>query len=84
MLDTSEVAEQMKPTDLNPDCMEQDYIDHIMDTRVKGTYQQKIQLYRVVKVGHLLHQGKWLTKGQVQQMFPHLIGALNAMDMISS
>ena len=84
LLDTSEVEEQLTPIDLNPDCMEHATIDHIMDTQVKGTLQQKIQLYRVVKVGQLLHQDKWLTKGQVQQKFPRLIGALNAMEKISS
>ena len=84
LLDTSDVAEQLTPTDLNLDCMEQATIDQIMDRQVKGTRQQKIQLYRVVKAGQLLHQGKWLTKSQVQQKFPHLMGALNAMETISS
>ena len=84
VLDTSEVAEQLTPTKLNPDCMEQATIDRIMDMQVKGTHQQKIQLYWVVKVGQLLHQGKWLTKGQVQKKFPHLMGELNAMDTIAS
>ena len=55
LLDTSDVAEQLTPTDLNLDCMEQATIDQIMDRQVKGTCQQKIQLYRVVKVGQLLH-----------------------------
>jgi hypothetical protein len=64
--------------------MEQESIDWIMDTQVKGTFQQMIQLYRVVKAGKLLHQGKWLTKRQVQKKFPHLMGALNPMEMIAS
>ena len=55
-----------------------------MDTQVKGTRQQKIQLFRIVKTGQLLHQGKWLTKSQVQQKFPHLMGELNAMETIAS
>ena len=38
LLDTSEVAEQLTPTKLNPDCMEQTTIDRIMDTQVKGTH----------------------------------------------
>jgi hypothetical protein len=58
--------------------------DQIVDTQVKGTRQQRIQLYRVVKAGQLLHQGKWLTRGQIQQKFPHLMGALNAMETIAS
>ena len=74
----------MKPIELNLNCMEQASIDRIMDTQVKGTHQEKIQLYQVVKAGQLLQQGKWITKGQVQQKFPHLIGELNAMDTISS
>ena len=39
LLDTSEVAEQLTPTELNPDCMEQETVDRIMDTQVKGTRQ---------------------------------------------
>jgi hypothetical protein len=83
LLDTSEEVEKLKPTEIIPNCMEQATIDHILDTQVKGTRQQKIQLYGVVKAGQLLHQGKWFTKGQVQQKFPHLNGALNAMETIS-
>lgn len=36
-----------------------------METQVENTRQQNIQLYRVVKAGQLLHQGKWFTKDQV-------------------
>jgi hypothetical protein len=46
--------------------MEQASTDQIVDTQVKGSRQQWIQLYRVVKVGKILHQGKWLTWGQIQ------------------
>jgi hypothetical protein len=84
LLDTSEIAEQLTPTELNPDCMEHASTDQIVDTQVKGTRQQRIQLYRVVKAGQLLHQGKWLTRGQIQQKFPHLMGELNAMETIAS
>jgi hypothetical protein len=71
--------------------MEHASIDQIMDTEFKGTCQQRIQLYQVVKAGQLLHQGKWLTQGQgkwltqgqIQQKFPHLMGAINAMENIS-
>jgi hypothetical protein len=84
LLDTSEIVEQLTPTELNPDYMEQASTDHIVDTQVKGTCQQQIHLYRVVKAGKLLHQGKWLTWGTNQQKFPHLMGELNAMDTISS
>ena len=63
--------------------MEQATIYHIMDTHFKETREQNIQLYRVVKAGQLLHQGKWLTKGQVQQKFPHLMGELNEIKTIA-
>jgi hypothetical protein len=84
LLDTLEIEEQLKPTELKLDCMEHESMDKIMDTQVKGTQQRRIQLYRVVKVGKLLHQGKWFTRGQIQHKFPHLIGALNAMETIDS
>jgi hypothetical protein len=84
LLDTSKIEEQLTPTKLNPDCMEHASTNQIMDTQVKATSQQRIQLYRVVKARQLLHQGKWFTRGQIQQKFPHLMGALNAMDTISS
>ena len=84
LLDTSDIAEQLQPTELNPDCMEQAATDRIMDTQIKNTRQQNIQLYRVVKAGQLLQQGKWFTREQVQQKFPHLMGELNAMGTIAS
>jgi hypothetical protein len=84
LLDTSEIAKQLTPTELNPDSMELEAIDHIRDTQIKGTRQRRIQLYRVVKARQLLHQGKWLTRGQLQQKFPHLMGELNQMETISS
>jgi hypothetical protein len=37
-----------------------------MDTKMKFTRQQSIQLYRGVKAGQFLHQGKWLTKSHIQ------------------
>jgi hypothetical protein len=64
--------------------MEQASTDHIVDTQVKGTHQQRIQLYQVIKAGQLLHQGKWLTQGQIQHKFSHLMGELNAMETIAS
>ena len=84
LLDTSDIAEQLTPTELNPDCMEQATTDCIMDMQIKNTRQQQIQLYRVVKAGQLLHQGKWFTRDQVQQKFPHLMEELNAMGTIAS
>ena len=38
LLDTSDVAEQLTPTDLNPDYMEQATTDQIMDTQIKNTH----------------------------------------------
>jgi hypothetical protein len=45
LLDTSYIAEQLTPTELNLDCMEQATTDQIMDTQIKNTRQQRIQLY---------------------------------------
>jgi hypothetical protein len=72
----------MTPTKLNLNCIQQESSDHIMGTHIKGTWKQRIYLYWVVKAGHLLHQGKWLARGQIQQKFPHLMGDLNAMEKI--
>ena len=38
LLDTSEVAEQLTPTKLNPKRMQQESIDQIMETQAKGTH----------------------------------------------
>jgi hypothetical protein len=65
VLDTSDMAEQLTPTELNLDCMEQSRTNQIMDTQIKHTRKQRIPLYQVVKAGQLLHQGKWLTRDQV-------------------
>ncbi len=37
-----------------------------------------------MKVEKLLHQGKWLTKRQLQQKLPDLMVALNVMEAITS
>jgi hypothetical protein len=84
LLDTSEIGEKLTPTEINPDCMQLSSSDYIVDTQIKGTRQQRIQLYRVVKAGQLLHQGKWLTRGQIQKKIPHMMGELNEMDTIAS
>jgi hypothetical protein len=84
LLDTSEIKEQLTPTELNPNYMEQASTNQIVDTQVKGTRQQQIQLYRVVKAGKLIHQGKWIIQGQIQHNFPHLMGEINAMETIAS
>ena len=84
LIDTSDIAKQLTPRELNSDCREQAATDWIMDTQIKHTHQQNIQLYRVVKAGQLLHQGKWLTRDQVQQKFPHLMEELNALGTIAS
>jgi hypothetical protein len=55
-----------------------------VEKQIKGTQQQRIHIYRFVKAWQLLHQGKWLTRGQIQQKFPHLIGEINAMETIAS
>jgi hypothetical protein len=84
LLETSEIVEQLTPTDINPDCIQHESNDYIVDKMVKGTHKQRIHLYCVVKAGQLLHQGKWLTRGQIQWKFPDLIGEINAMAKSSS
>jgi hypothetical protein len=64
--------------------MEKESTYHMVDTQVKGTWKYKLQIYRAVKAGQLLQQGKWLTRGQIQQKNPILMGELNAMDIVSS
>ena len=44
LMDTSGMAEQLTPIELKPDYMEQATIDRIMETQIKNTRQQKIQL----------------------------------------
>jgi hypothetical protein len=56
-----EIAEQLTPTELNPECMEYETIDKIKEIHLKGTRHQRIHLYRLSEQGKLLHQGKWLT-----------------------
>jgi hypothetical protein len=51
LLDTSEIIEQLTPTDLNREWMEQSSTDKIVNTQVKGTRQQRIQLYWIFKAG---------------------------------
>jgi hypothetical protein len=84
LLDTLEVDEHLAPTKRTPNCIEQDTMDCVMDTMMNGTYQQNIQLYKVVKTRQLHHQGKWLTRSHIQQKFPHMMEELNAMATISS
>jgi hypothetical protein len=55
LLDTSEITEKLTPKELNPDYMEHASTDQIMETNVKVTRQQKLQLYHVVKAEQLLH-----------------------------
>ena len=42
LLDTLDITEQLTPTDLNPDYMEHESTDHIVDTQVKSNRQQRI------------------------------------------
>ena len=63
LLDTSDIAEQLTPTDLNRDYMEQATTNQIMEMKINKNHHQNIQLYQVIKASQLLHQGKWLTRG---------------------
>ena len=51
LLNTSDVVEKLTATDINPNYREHTTIGRIMDTRVKGTHQHKLQIYWVVKEG---------------------------------
>jgi hypothetical protein len=84
LLDTSEIEKKLTPIEINLECMQLESNDHILDTEIQGTRQKGFHLYRVVKAGQLLNQGKWLTRGQIQQKFPHMMGELNTMEIISS
>jgi hypothetical protein len=64
--------------------MQHESHDQIVDKQIKRTQNQMIKLYRVVKAGQLMHQDKWLTRGQIQQKIPHLMGELNTMGTIAS
>jgi hypothetical protein len=37
LLDTSEVAKQLTPTELKPECIQQESNDQILDRQIKGT-----------------------------------------------
>jgi hypothetical protein len=84
ILDTSKIEKQLTSKKINTDCMEHAYTNYIMETNVKGTLQHKLQLYHVVNSRKLLHQGKWVNRGQIEQKFPHLMGKLNIMETIDS
>ena len=64
--------------------MEQATTDHIMDININHTQKQRILIYGVIKVGQILHHGKWLTSDKVQQKFPHLREEPKEMGTISS
>ena len=42
LLDTSDIAEEITPKELNPECMEKATTDCIMDMQIKNTRRQKI------------------------------------------
>jgi hypothetical protein len=52
LLDTSEIIEQMTPTELNPNCMEQAPTDHIMDTQVKELTSSGSSFIRLSRQGN--------------------------------
>jgi hypothetical protein len=62
LLDTLDVAEYLTPREINPNYIQQESSDQIMYTQIKGTQHQRINLYQVIKVGKLMHQGKWLLR----------------------
>jgi hypothetical protein len=52
--------------------------------KLHNDFHQNIQIYWVVKVGYLPHQGQWLTRSQIQQKFPHLMREIYAIETIDS
>jgi hypothetical protein len=45
LLDTSDIEEKMTAIELNPDCIQKEPSDQIVETQIKGTRQQRIQPY---------------------------------------
>jgi hypothetical protein len=45
LLDTSNIEEELNPIEINPNCIQQECSDQIVDKQIKGTHQQRIQLY---------------------------------------
>jgi hypothetical protein len=84
LLDTSEIAEKLTPTELNPDCMQHESSDHIVDTQIKGTDNKGSNFIELSKQGNSCTKASGSPWGQIQQKFPHLMGELNAMETIAS
>jgi hypothetical protein len=51
LLDTSEIAENLKPTEINPDYMQQKSNNHIVDTQIKGTRNKGSNFINLSKQG---------------------------------
>jgi hypothetical protein len=51
LLDTSDIAKQLTPIELKTETIQHASSDQIVDTQMKGSQQQRIQPYRVVKAG---------------------------------
>jgi hypothetical protein len=84
LLDTLEVDKKLAPIKLSFNYLEKATMDQIIDAKMKGTNQQNIQIYQVIKVGQLIQQGKCLTKIRIQQKSPYILRELEAMGTISS
>jgi hypothetical protein len=70
LLDTSEIANQLTPIELKPEFMEHASIYHIVDIQFKGTHQQNLMLYRVVKAGQLLTKASGSPRAKLNKNFP--------------
>jgi hypothetical protein len=74
----------MTPTKLNHDCIQKASSDHIVDKQVKGTRQQRIQLYRVVKAREAPAPRQVAHAGPNSTEISSLMGELNTMETIAS
>lgn len=84
LLDISQATEYIQAAELNPSTTAPVQCDHVTEAILKTLRNQKIPLYWVVRAGQHSHQGKWLTKEQIEEQFPHLLQQISAMGPIAS
>ena len=70
-LDISKATEHIQVAKLSTTIPVQ--CDHVTKVILKTLRNQNIPLYRVVRAGQHPHQGKWLTKEQIEAQFPHFL-----------
>lgn len=73
LLDISQATEHIQAIELNPSTTAPVQCDHVTEAILKTLRNQNIPLYQVVRAGQHSHQGKWFTKEQIEEQFPHLL-----------